>query len=257
LVGVDPVSVRASDPGVEREVSPGDPSDRRRHLRLNLESVRRRVAEAAIRAGRSPEQVDLLVVTKTWPASDVLLLSELGQRSVAENRVQELVRKRAIVGGGGLRWHLIGGLQSNKAATAARAADVIETVDRESLVEALAHAAGRLGRVLDCLMQVSLDADPIPGRSGVRPEQAQRLADLIASRSSLRLGGVMGVGPRSGDPREAFDRLAAVAAAVRRGHPGARTISAGMSSDYVQAIEAGATQVRIGTAVLGDRPRLG
>lgn len=257
MVGVEPMTDRVTDPGVEREVPPGDPAGRRHRLRLNLESVRRRVAEAATRAGRRPEQVELLVVTKMWPASDVLLLWELGQRSVAENRVQELVHKKATVGEVGLRWHLIGGLQTNKAAAAAEAADVVESVDRESLVEALANAAGRFGRVVDCLMQVSLDEHPIPGRSGVRPEQAQRLADLIASRPSLRLRGVMGIGPRPGDAREAFDRLATVAAVVRQGHPEARTISAGMSSDYVTAIEAGATQVRIGTAVLGDRPRLG
>lgn len=229
---------------------------RRAELSLNLERVRDSVRQAASLAGRAPGDVELVVVTKTWPASDVVLLRELGQTAVAENRVRELADKRSLVGAAGLCWHLVGGLQANKAAAAVKVADVVESVDRESIVEALATAARSRGRVMECLMQVNLDPHPIAGRSGVRPEEALRLADLIGAQPELRLGGVMGVGPRNEDPVAAFEKLSGVAERVRRDHPGAETISAGMSLDYVAAIAAGATQVRIGTAVLGDRPSL-
>lgn len=232
--------------------------ERMAELDANLAAVRREVADAASAVGRDPGDVDLLVVTKTWPTADVIALSRLGVACVGENRVQELAAKRLAAGGEarGVRWHLIGALQTNKAAAAARCADVIESVDRERLVVALERAARRLGRTVACMVQVSLDAAGTVGRSGVRPESAAALANRIASSRDLQLVGVMGIAPQDGDARAAFERLAEVAAVTRRDHPGARTISAGMSSDFRDAIGAGATQVRIGTAVLGHREYL-
>lgn len=245
----------ASATGV-RDVS----GEREVELRANLRSVNEQIAEAARAAGVRSRDIGLVVVTKTWPAADAIALARLGVKAVAENRAQELIAKRRDVGGrrheAALQWHFVGRLQTNKAFAVARVADLIESVDREDVIAALAKGAERLARDVRCLLQVSLDWTPSSVRSGVPPEQALALADLIGITPRLRLAGVMGIAPHGTDPRPAFDRLVEIGAAVRAHHPGARIVSAGMSHDFVAAIHAGATQVRIGTAVLGDRGRL-
>ncbi len=230
--------------------------ERRAELAQNLADVSSEIAAAAVAANRDPADVSLVVVTKHWPAADVAALAALGVSQVGENRVQELTAKRAALPPLALRWHLIGGLQTNKVKPALLGADVIESVDRTKLVKALEKAAAQLGRSVNCLVQVSLDPQPTPGRGGVAPQDAQRLADLIAEGSCLRLCGVMGVAPNGGEALPAFEQLASVSAQIRRLHPQATVISAGMSSDFRAAIAAGATHVRIGTAVLGNRQTL-
>ncbi len=237
-------------------------SAREAQLRANLCAVERRVANACEAAGRDPGDVTLVVVTKTWPPGDVRLLAGLGVRDFGENRDQEAREKarecddlRAL----GVRWHFVGQVQTNKARSVASYADVVHSVDRPALVEALSSAAERCSRVVECLVQVSLRDEPgvLAARAGARPEDVAGLADALAGAPGLRLGGVMAVAPRSLDPVEAFARLAAVAAQVRSAHPGAGVISAGMSGDLEAAVGAGATHVRVGTAVLGVRPPLG
>jgi pyridoxal phosphate enzyme (YggS family) len=230
-------------------------SARADELAASLDLVRERIAAACERAGRLPDEVTLTVVTKFFPASDVRLLADLGVRHVGENRHQEAESKAAECADLGLTWHFIGGLQSNKAAAVTGYAQVVESVDRHKLLRGLARGAVEHDRELDVLVQVDLDPEGSGGtRAGARPADVGALAEQVAAAEGLRLRGVMAVAPLGADPVEAFARLTATAAAVRRAHPDATWVSAGMSGDLEQAVEAGATHVRIGSAVLGRRP---
>ena len=234
-----------------------DTTARRDELAANLADVHARIERAARTAGRDPSEVQLVVVTKTWPASDVALLAGLGVTDVAENRDQEARPKHDATAGLGLRWHFVGQLQRNKAKHVAAYADVVESVDRVELVDALDRAAGALGRTLDVLVQVDLADPPQPHRGGATPAHVPEVADRVAASGSLRLHGLMAVAPVEEDPRAAFTRLAQVAAELRVRHPEAVVLSAGMSHDLEEAVAAGATHVRVGTAVLGGRAALG
>lgn len=227
---------------------------RRDELAANLATVHARIDAACAAAGRSPEEVALVVVTKFFPESDVRLLAGLGVTEVGENRHQEASAKAAACADLGLSWHFIGSIQSNKAAAIATYADVVESVDRTRLVAALDRGAAGHDRVVDCLVQVSLDPPEAEGRSGAVPADVPEVAAAIAAADSLRLRGVMAVAPLGAPPLPAFERLAAVAADLRRDHPGATVVSAGMSGDLEDAIRCGATHVRVGSAVLGPRP---
>ncbi|WP_026405838.1 YggS family pyridoxal phosphate-dependent enzyme [Actinomadura rifamycini] len=230
------------------------PDERRAELADALAAVRARVAAACAAAGRAEDEITLIAVTKTFPASDVRLLAGLGLTEVGENRDQEARPKAADCADLPLTWHFVGRLQTNKARAVAGYADVVHSVDRARLVRALSDAADRAGRTLRCLVQVSLDeAERREGRGGAAPGDVPGLADAIAEAPGLDLGGVMAVAPLGADPAPAFDRLAEVAAGVRRNHPGASIVSAGMSGDLEQAIACGATHLRIGTALLGGR----
>ncbi|HLH81656.1 MAG TPA: YggS family pyridoxal phosphate-dependent enzyme [Trebonia sp.] len=226
---------------------------RRAELARNLAGVRARIDAACAAAGRDAGEVTLIAVTKTWPATDVMLLGELGVTDFGENRDQEAAPKAAACAGAGLpiRWHFVGQLQTNKAASVARYADVVHSVDRLRLVRALGAAARAAGRELTCLVQVSLDGDP--ARGGVLPGAAPQIAEALAAEPGLLPGGVMAVAPLGMPAAKAFAPLRACLAAVRAVSPGASIISAGMSGDLEAAIEAGATHVRIGTALLGAR----
>jgi PLP dependent protein len=230
---------------------------RRDELAENLEEVEQRIAAACRAAGRSRDDVHLIAVTKTFPASDVMLLQKLGLRDMGENRDHEAAAKVAELegrdGAAELRWHFIGAVQTNKAASVVRYADVVHAVDRERLISALNKAASARGRRLRCLVQVDLAETPAPGRSGAAPADVGRLADSIAHAVALELGGVMAVAPLGADPHRSFDVLASLAAEVRRSHPAAVMISAGMSGDLEAAVDAGATHLRVGTALLGSR----
>jgi pyridoxal phosphate enzyme (YggS family) len=230
---------------------------RRDELAANLADVHARIERAARAAGRDPSDVRLVVVTKTWPASDVALLADLGVTDVAENRDQEARPKHDATAGLGLRWHFVGQLQRNKAKHVAAYADVVESVDRAELVDALDRAAAALGRTIDVLVQVDLADPPEPHRGGATPTDVPALADRVAASGALRLRGLMAVAPLGADPRASFTRLAQVAADLRARHPEAVVLSAGMSHDLEAAVEAGATHVRVGTAVLGGRAALG
>ncbi|MDN5381556.1 YggS family pyridoxal phosphate-dependent enzyme [Streptomyces sp. LB8] len=236
--------------------------DRRDELAANLAKVERRIADACAAAGRSREEVTLVVVTKTYPASDVRILSELGVRHVAENRDQEAAPKAAECADLPLTWHFVGQLQTNKVRSVVGYADVVQSVDRARLVTALSKEAVRAGREVGCLIQVALDAGERDRgeRGGVAPEGVEELADLVARSEGLRLDGLMTVAPLTGEyagrQRAAFERLMDLSTDLRRAHPAATMVSAGMSGDLEDAVAAGATHVRVGTAVLGVRPRL-
>ncbi|MDQ4085540.1 MAG: YggS family pyridoxal phosphate-dependent enzyme [Actinomycetota bacterium] len=235
------------------------PVSRREQIAAGLAEVRRRIAAACADAGRDESGVHLVVVTKTFPATDVRVLADLGVTDVGENRHQEAAGKHAECADLPLTWHFVGALQTNKAAAVAEYADVVHSVDRSRLVRALARATERTGRPLRCLLQVNLDpagddTGVIGRRSGTDPGDVPALADEVAGHRSLEVAGVMGVAPVRGDPQEAFSRLAEIAAEVRGRHPGATMVSAGMSGDLEAAVRCGATHVRVGSAVLGERP---
>jgi hypothetical protein len=235
------------------------PEVRRAELADRLDRVWDRIGAACAEAGRSREEITLIAVTKTWPASDVRLLYELGQRDFGENRDQEAAPKAAACADLDLTWHFVGQLQTNKVASVSRYADVIHSVDRLRLVHALGRAARRRQRMLTALIQVSLEGpDGDPDRGGAPPGEVTRLAEAIAAETGdggpgLRLGGVMAVAPLGVPAAAAFTALAPCSAAVRVVSPAATMISAGMSGDLEEAVVAGATHLRIGTALLGDR----
>ncbi|MFE9421826.1 YggS family pyridoxal phosphate-dependent enzyme [Kitasatospora sp. NPDC006697] len=238
------------------------PATRLEQLREGLSVVERRIGAACAAAGRPRSEVSLVVVTKTYPASDTRLLASLGVREVAENRDQDAAPKAAECADLPLVWHFVGQLQTNKARSVARYAHHVHSIDRSRLVTALSEAVLRAERPeLGCLVQVALDGGTAEGRAGAGPDEVSALADMIADTPGLRLDGVMTVapltGPLAGDPAAAFERLAEIASGVRAAHPAATMVSAGMSGDLEQAIAAGATHVRVGTAVLGARSPLG
>ena len=250
-----------------------DPA-RREGLAAALERVRARLAAAEAAASRPPGSVDLVVVTKTYPASDVALLTGLGVRAVGESREPEAGDKHAslagpagvadaVSGAPALAWHQVGQVQTRAARAVARWADVVHSVDRPRLVAALERGAEQAGRRLGVLVQVSLDAPDLGARQagraprgGAAPGEVAALADAVEACEHLELLGLTGVAPRTGGPERAYDALAAASAALVRDHPGATWVSAGTSADLEVAVARGATVVRVGTAILGERPRM-
>jgi hypothetical protein len=227
-------------------------ADRRAELAAGLAETERRIAGACDAAGRSRDEITLVVVTKTYPASDVDVLAELGVADVGENRHPEAGDKADEVAAP-LRWHFLGGLQTNKAGAVARYADLVHSVDRVKLVNSLSRGAEAAGRTITCLVQVDFDATD-PGRAGVVPDGIGPVADAIAGAPGLVLGGLMTVAPLGDDPRPHFDHLVRLSGELRRDHPGATIVSAGMSGDLEAAVAAGATHLRVGRSVLGERP---
>jgi pyridoxal phosphate enzyme (YggS family) len=223
-------------------------------IRSGLERVRGRIAGACADAGRDPGEVTLVVVTKFFPESDVRILADLGVTHLGENRHQEAVDKVAACSDLPLTWHFVGGLQSNKAAAVAAYADVVESVDRPKLVRGLQRGAEESGRVVDVLLQVGLDPPGSGGRSGAAPDALDELATLVEESGALRLRGLMAVAPLGEDPETAFARLGRIRAEFLASRPDATTLSAGMSGDLEAAVRAGATHVRVGSAILGPRP---
>ncbi|QIZ99087.1 YggS family pyridoxal phosphate-dependent enzyme [Leifsonia sp. PS1209] len=220
-------------------------------LAERLGAVRAGIDDAARAAGRSPEELTTIVVTKFHPASLVRELAGLGVHDVGENRHQEAQAKAAELADLDLRWHFVGQLQSKKARQARAYASVIHSVDRVSLVDALRSDESDV----DCFVQLNLTDDP--ARGGVADRDLEPLVDHVLATPGLRLLGVMAVAPIDEQPRRAFERVLLASERVRRIAPDAVSISAGMSQDYADAIAEGATHLRIGTAITGNRPQPG
>ncbi|NUS45487.1 MAG: YggS family pyridoxal phosphate-dependent enzyme [Mycobacteriaceae bacterium] len=238
---------------------------RAEELAAALDALRGRLALACASAGRSPEEVTLLPVTKYFPASDVTILYQLGCREFGESREQEASAKiaelRSVTGQlPDVRWHMIGRLQRNKARAVARWVHTVQSVDSVRLAQALdraaaaAMAAGERVAPPRVLLQVSLDGDA--ARGGVDPAGLGELADTVAGANSLTLAGVMAVAPLGVEPARGFAELARLHEKLLRVHPGATERSAGMSGDLEAAVNHGSTCVRVGTALMGSRPIL-
>jgi PLP dependent protein len=238
---------------------------RRAELARGLAGIRARVSAACAAAGRDASELTLIAVTKTYPASDVVALAGLGLADFGENRDQEAAAKAADVGDEAITWHFIGQLQTNKARSVASYASFVHSVDRVRLARALGSAARAAGRGLTCLVQVSLDPADVAGRAGngeardgqarggVPPARMTEVAAAVEAEEGLTLGGLMAVAPLGADPAAAFAPLRQLSAEIRIVQPAATVISAGMSGDLEDAIVNGATHLRIGTALLGNR----
>ena len=213
----------------------------------NLQRVRARVAEAAIRAGRRPEDVTLVAVSKTKPVEAVQAALQAGQAVFGENRVQEAASKfPALRPSHQLSLHIIGGLQTNKARDAVRIGDVIETLDRPKLADAIEAAIAKEGRTPSLLVEVNTGAEP--QKSGVSRQDADGFIDECKGRFGAALVGLMCVPPADEDPAPHFSWLA-----ERAARHGLEVVSMGMSADFEIAIGCGATSVRVGSAIFGSR----
>lgn len=229
-------------------------------LAANLTDLRHRVAAACAAASRPVGDVEVIAVTKTFPASDVVALAGLGITDFGENRDQEAapkVAEVAVASPAGLasliRWHFVGALQTNKCASVVTYASLVHSVDRLRLVASLGKAASHLAQPLRCLVQIDLDEVSRPGRSGARPGEVGAIAAAIDAHAHLELAGVMAVAPLGADAAVVFRRLSGIADAARWRYPSATVISAGMSGDLEEAVANGATHLRVGSALLGVR----
>ncbi|MBO1901999.1 YggS family pyridoxal phosphate-dependent enzyme [Leucobacter weissii] len=224
-------------------------------LAQRLESVRSRIAEAARDAGRAAEEIALIVITKFHPAELVRRLARLGIGDVGENRHQEAQAKAAELDDLALRWHFVGQLQTKKARQAAQYAHAIHSIDRERLVDALATA--EVADPIDAFVQINLTEDP--ARGGAAPGELERIAERVLATRTLRLRGVMAVAPLPEEEpaASAFARLREYSERLRALEPSAAAISAGMTHDFPEAVAAGATHLRIGSAITGNRPPAG
>ncbi|MBF6227675.1 YggS family pyridoxal phosphate-dependent enzyme [Nocardia abscessus] len=239
----------------------GSLAARTAELSENLAGLLVRIDAACRAAGRAPDSVRLLPVTKFFPASDVAILHRLGRREFGESREQEAAAKVSALREEDLtdiRWHMIGRLQRNKARNVVRWAHTVHSVDSERLATALdagavaALEAGERTEPVRVLLQVSLDDDP--ARGGVAADDLPVLAERIANASGLRLSGLMAIPPLGVESDAAFARLATLHTLLLAVHPDATELSAGMSGDLESAIEHGSTVVRVGTALMGMRP---
>ncbi len=224
------------------------PQDTTSAIAGNLDTVRARIAQATARAGRPAGSVTLVAVSKTHPADDVRTALRHGQLQFGENRVQEAAGKFPELrpSAPGLRLHLIGPLQTNKVRDAVRVADVIETLDRPKLADAIAEAAAREGRTPDLLVQVNVGNEP--QKAGIARAEADAFIEACQARFGRSLTGLMCIPPAEGDPSPHFAWLAECAA-----RHALLVVSMGMSADYETAIAFGATHVRVGSAIFGHR----
>ena len=219
---------------------------RSQELSANLDSIRARIGAAVQGSGRSPDEVTLIVVTKTFPASDVQILYDLGVRDFGENRDQEASVKSLELPDD-CRWHFQGQIQSNKLKSIAEWADVLHSIDDISHARKL----NSLVAEKDVFVQVSLDN--LPNRGGVLPNLLPDFLEEVSALANLNLRGLMAVAPLGEEPARAFSRLKELSDQVVRVHPKAHEISAGMSNDFEAAVAQGATHIRIGSQILGVR----
>jgi PLP dependent protein len=219
-------------------------------------SIAERIRAAALRADRDPASVTIVGVSKTFPREALDAAYAAGIRVFAESRVQEAKEKLATPLPGDASVHLIGQLQTNKVKPAIALFDVIESVDRTNLVDALAHEAAKQERVVDVLLQVNVAREA--QKSGCDPDDAPTLLDEIVASGMVRCLGLMTIAPLVDDPQDArttFKDLVLLREELRRRHPDAPLdiLSMGMSNDFEVAVEEGATHVRIGRALFGSR----
>ena len=225
--------------------------NRLQELQQNLDEINSRIQSACNSAGRDLGEITLIAVSKTWPAADIRLLHELGIRDFGESRDQEAFEKVAALADLEIKWHFIGQVQTNKLNHIAQYAHYVQALDRAKTITGLNDAAAKHNRRINALLQISLDGDV--SRGGVAIESAMELSDLISSLPSLDFAGVMAVAPLNMTADMAFSRLNQVANEIRTKYPTAKMVSAGMSNDLESAVNNGATHLRIGSALLGNR----
>lgn len=224
-------------------------SSRELEIAAALAAVEFQIAAAAAKAGRDRSEITLIAVTKTYPASDVEILRNLGVQNFGENRNEEGEAKSAQVSG---TWHFQGQVQSRKLRDIAGWASFIHSLDSAEHVEKLSRIATELGREISIFLQLSLDG--APDRGGVIKSELAALADSVANLPQIKLVGLMCVPPVEYEHERAFSEIAEIHQGFLTNYPAATFLSAGMSSDYQIAISHGATHLRIGSQILGSRP---
>lgn len=222
---------------------------RKDQILSNLELVKEKISAAAQAAGRSPSEITLIAVTKTFPVSDLEILYELGVRNFGENRDQEAGPKVGALPAD-ITWHFQGGIQSNKLKSISNWASVIHSVDKFKYAQMISQFS--VGKTKEIFIQVSLDTLP-QSREGVDPADLMQLAEQIMSLPNLEVKGLMAVAPLDQPTEQAFVRLQQIQQKFIQLYPAASSLSSGMSGDYELAISLGATHVRIGSSILGNR----
>jgi pyridoxal phosphate enzyme (YggS family) len=222
---------------------------RKDQILSNLESVKEKISAAAQEAGRAPSEITLIAVTKTFPVSDLEILYELGVRNFGENRDQEAAPKVSALPAD-ITWHFQGGIQSNKLKSISNWASVIHSVDKFKYAQMISQFS--VGKTKEIFIQVSLDTIP-QSREGVDPADLMQLAEQIMSLPNLEVKGLMAVAPLDQPTEQAFVRLQQIQQKFIQLYPAASSLSSGMSGDYELAISLGATHVRIGSSILGNR----
>ena len=240
-------------------------SGRERELAEALAAVRARLAHAARAAGRNPDEIELLPITKFFPAGDVVILRRLGCLEFGESREQEASNKSAevgaVLGNELIRWHMVGQIQRNKARSIAGWAYAVHSVDSAKVIAALDRTAGEAlsdglrAEPLRVYLQLSLDGDESRGGVDIgRPDSVDELCAAVAAADGLAFAGLMAIPPLDADPEEAFARLHEEKERVQKAYAQPLGLSAGMSGDLEVAVKHGSTCVRVGTALLGQRP---
>ena len=222
---------------------------RKDQILSNLELVKEKISAAAQAAGRAPNEITLIAVTKTFPVSDLEILYELGVRNFGENRDQEAAPKVGVLPAD-ITWHFQGGIQSNKLKSISNWASVIHSVDKFKYAQMISQFS--VGKTKEIFIQVSLDSLP-QSREGVDPADLMQLAEQIMSLPNLEVKGLMAVAPLDQPTEQAFVRLQQIQQKFIQLYPAASSLSSGMSGDYELAISLGATHVRIGSSILGNR----
>jgi len=222
---------------------------RKDQILSNLKSVKEKISAAAQAAGRSPSEITLIAVTKTFPVSDLEILYEIGVRNFGENRDQEAAPKVGVLPAD-ITWHFQGGIQSNKLKSISNWASVIHSVDKFKYAQMISQFS--VGKTKEIFIQVSLDTLP-QSREGVDPADLMQLAEQIMSLPNLEVKGLMAVAPLDQPTEQAFVRLQQIQQKFIQLYPAASSLSSGMSGDYELAISLGATHVRIGSSILGNR----
>jgi len=223
----------------------------------NVSKVTNQIHEACKKVNRDPGEITLIAVTKTYPSSDVEILATLGIKDVGENKDQEASLKFEQVKSQ-LNWHFVGQLQSNKVKSVVSYANLIHSLDRLSLVKEIQKQAQKINKIQSVLIQIDLDeSGDDENRGGVSVADLNSLATQISQSSNLELKGLMSVAPLNSKPEIAFDRLRDIQSQFLRQFPNAQILSAGMSEDFEVAIAYGATHLRIGSGLLGERPQIG
>ena len=219
-------------------------SSRKDEIAQNLQEVKERIKSAANSVNRDPNEIELIVVTKTFPISDIEILRELGETNFGENRDQEAGPKAEIISA---TWHFQGQIQSNKIRSICQWADVIHSISSEKEILKFAQSE----RKHQLFLQVSLDGQE--GRGGASPAELAQLADLVNESNNLELLGLMAVAPLGVEPMKAFADLAQINQGFASQFPNSKFLSAGMSGDFEAAIKYGATHIRVGSSILGSR----
>ena len=230
---------------------------RQQEINENYQKIQNRILKSCNSVGRDPSEVTVIAITKTYPASDIDLLKNIGIHNVGENKDQEASQKFNEVKNK-FTWHFVGQLQTNKVKSVVQYADFIHSVDRISLAKEIQKMSKKIDKVQKVLIQIDLDeSQNDENRGGVNPSQLIELAQEISSCPNLELKGLMSVAPLNVSSKEAFLKLAKIQLEFLKTYPFAKMLSAGMSEDLEDAVSHGATHLRIGSALLGERPKIG